>query len=193
LIGLSNLQLLLSSGTFILNLSYNVSGTWIEHGWLSLLWEFLTYAKLQYHASNIFWTPNKQRENDSFLMEFFLTITKNISILKAINRCRVYLQLILVSDIATADGRKLLPEVKQGSIPDWRSSLKWPHQGRPSKTDWNVWSQLFRDRESPYLTTWEMGLLHSPRVGLILSPHTKTAYKQENARWTMITPENAST
>jgi len=142
LIGLSNLQLLLSSGTFILNLSYNVSGTWIEHGWLSLLWEFLTYAKLQYHASNIFWTPNKQRENDSFLMEFFLTITKNISILKAINRCRVYLQLILVSDIATADGRKLLPEVKQGSIPDWRSSLKWPHQGRPSKTDWNVWSQL---------------------------------------------------
>lgn len=93
-IGLSNLQLLSVSGTFALKLSYKVSGIWIESGWLSSLWEFLTYAKLQYHVSNIFWRPNKQKENDSLLMEFFLTITKNVSILKTLNHCRVYLQVI---------------------------------------------------------------------------------------------------
>jgi hypothetical protein len=73
-------------------------------------------------------------------MEFFLIITKNASILKALNQCRVYLQVILVSDVATADGHRLLPGVKQGSIPDRRSSLKWHIQGKPSKADWNVWS-----------------------------------------------------
>jgi hypothetical protein len=137
-IGLSNLQLLSGSGMFVFNLPYTISGTWIEHGWLSSLWEFSSYAKLSYHTSDICWIPEKQRENDSFIMEFFLTMTKNVSILKALNCCRVYLQVLQVSDIATADGCQLLPEVKLGSVPNQKSSLKWPIQGRPSSSDWNV-------------------------------------------------------
>jgi hypothetical protein len=110
-IGLSNLQLLSGSGMFVLNLPYTISGTWIEH-------------KSRYYISDICWQPKKQRENDSFLMEFFLTITRNISILKALNHCRVYLQVLLVSDIATANGCQLLPEVKLGYVPNRKSSLK---------------------------------------------------------------------
>jgi hypothetical protein len=120
---LSNLQLLSGSGIFVLNLPYMISGTWIEHGWLSSLWEFSSYAKLRYHTSDICWQPKKQRENGSFIMEFFLTLTKNLSILRALNHCRVYLQVLLVSDIATADGHQLLPEVKLGYVPNQKSSL----------------------------------------------------------------------
>jgi hypothetical protein len=34
----------------------------------------------------------------------------------------------------------LIPEAKSGTIPDWKSSLKWPIQGRPSTSDRNIWS-----------------------------------------------------
>jgi len=141
IIGLSYLQLLSGSGTFVLNLSYTTSGSWLKQGWLTSLWEFSTYAKLRFHTATIFWTPKLQRENDFFLMDFFTTLTKNSSILKALNHCRLYLQVLLVSDIATADGHQLLPEVKSGSITDRISSLKWPSHGRPSTSDWTP-SQL---------------------------------------------------
>ena len=141
IIGLSYLQLLSGSGIFVLNLSYTTSGSWLEQGWLTSLWEFTTYAKLRFHTAAIFWTPKLQRENDFFLMDFFTTLTKNSSILKALNHCRLYLQVLLVSDIATADGHQLLPEVKSGSIPDRISSLKWPSHGRQSTSDWTP-SQL---------------------------------------------------
>jgi hypothetical protein len=70
IIGLSYLQLLSGSGIFVLNLSYTTSGSWLEQGWLTSLWEFTTYAKLRFHTAAIFWTPKLQRENDFFLMDF---------------------------------------------------------------------------------------------------------------------------
>jgi hypothetical protein len=177
-IGLSNLQLLSGSGMFVLNLPYTISETWIEH-------------KSRYYISDICWQPKKQRENDSFLMEFFLTITRNISILKALNHCRVYLQVLLVSDIATANGCQLLPEVKLGYVPNQKSSLKWPIQGRPSLSDWNIWSHHLAFLESGNRLTKPLGKwISNPHQEweTYYHPLTRMAYKLTKKQWTVITP-----
>jgi hypothetical protein len=34
--------------------------------------------------------------------------------MRILNHCRIYLQVITLSDITTADGMRILPEIKQG-------------------------------------------------------------------------------
>jgi hypothetical protein len=60
--------------------------------------------------------------------------------LATLNRCRIFLQVISISDISLADGSALLSEVKEGRRPEGRRSrLEWPVQGPPSAQDWKIW------------------------------------------------------
>jgi hypothetical protein len=56
------------------------------------------------------------------------------------NHCRLFLQVISLNDITSADGTYILPEVKLGQAPiGWTSKLDWPNQGKPTKQDWQLW------------------------------------------------------
>jgi hypothetical protein len=63
--------------------------------------------------------------------------------LREINHCRVYLQVITVSDIIDASGMRILPTAIKG-IRDAQhpSSLHWPEWHRP--TSWTAWSRLLQ-------------------------------------------------
>ena len=60
-------------------------------------------------------------------MDTTLDSKKSLNELHQISACRIYLQVIFISDISTVDGRFLLPTVLESmnnSIP--KSRLEWP-------------------------------------------------------------------
>jgi hypothetical protein len=114
-IGLSHLQLSAGFSPFILNLPFHTHSSWLDQSWLISLWEFSSYAKVTYKVSSV-WLPECQRENDVYLMEFLLTQTQNSHTLSALNRCRLFLQVIQLSGITSANGTHILPEVKHGHL-----------------------------------------------------------------------------
>ena len=52
------------------------------------------------------WQQQIQRENDSFLMDH-ITEECDKKLSQQLNRCRVFLQALIVSDITTSDGKQL--------------------------------------------------------------------------------------
>ena len=82
-------------------------------------------------------------------------------ILCSLNTCRIYLQVLTMADISTADRKLILPEVKNGKRPSFRSStLQWLTQGRPLKEDWKHWRHYLQFLETnskllPPLGDWQ--------------------------------------
>jgi hypothetical protein len=96
--------------------------------------------------------------------------------------CRLYLKVITLSDITSADGTYKLPEAKHGSPIQGRSSnLEWPEQGRPPKRAWSLWSQSLstlehRGKLIQPLGTWTT--LSHQRWETWIDTDTKTLYLQ---------------
>jgi len=75
-------------------------------------------------------------------MEIFLSLKLKRSDLIFLNKCCIYLWVITLSDITSADGLYILPAAKMGQAIIGRDSkLEWPKQGRPNKVAWQLWSQ----------------------------------------------------
>jgi hypothetical protein len=81
-------------------------------------------------------------------MEIFARYKPSINQIKALNRCRLYLKVITLSDITTADGSRLLISARRGNIITSRTSqLLWPAQGKPTRADWTVWTSFLAHLE----------------------------------------------
>jgi hypothetical protein len=73
-------------------------------------------------------------------MDYFLSQRLPHRALQTLNSCRIYLQVITLSDISSNNGKYILPEAKAGlCIPYRTSNLDWPIQGRPSPAEWRAW------------------------------------------------------
>ena len=60
-----------------------------------------------------------------------------------INRCRIYLQVHMVSEISTARGNHLCPDAWRGvPISAHTTLLLWPRQHRPNSTAWRAWRRF---------------------------------------------------
>jgi hypothetical protein len=60
--------------------------------------------------------------------------------MRILSSCRLFLQVITVSDISSVDGKYILPQAKAGvPIPYRNSTLEWPIQGRALPSDWRIW------------------------------------------------------
>jgi len=69
--------------------------------------------------------------------------------MRTLNRCRIYLKVITLSDITTADGTRKIPSVKKGyQIPARISTLMWPNQGKPNSAEWKIWEASLSHFES---------------------------------------------
>ena len=116
LIDLSYLQLLTGSSTLFLNLPYKRYGHCTEQGWLVSIWKFLNKINFKILIRQAF-VPTPPRQHDTNLMDFFVTQGTSHKTLKILNRCRVHLQVLFLSDICSADGTTILQECKQGQHP----------------------------------------------------------------------------
>jgi hypothetical protein len=173
-IALSQTQLIAGAKQFILNKDSR-SYSWIDHGWLRTLWSFLNDADLKI-AYQHRWFPQRSRLGDIFLMDYFISGNLKTDALRALNRYRMYLQVVTLLDIILADGSYILPEVKIGAQVQYRhSSLNWPIQGKPRSLDWILWEQ-----ELQYLE--EGGKLRKPLGNWLCMPHQKwtTFYDTKN-------------
>ena len=108
-----------------------------------LTWEFLSHSKLKVEALHIhFLSP---RENDSFLMEAFAYHDLGDTDFICVNRCRIYLQALTLSDITDACGKTVPSSYMNGRRSKSRTSFyKWPNQSRPPETDWTKWRKYLR-------------------------------------------------
>jgi hypothetical protein len=168
-IDLSYLQLLSGSGTFVLNQDPSKCN-WIEPGWIHSLWMFTSQHSLTFYYPGQ-WLPTQARKNDKFLMELFMKLQSNNKDMEILNRCRLFLQVITLSDITNAEGDRIIKEAKKGRPLGSRpSSLLWPNQGSPSQADWKVWSH--------YISLLEVnGKLHCP-LGPWIGPTHQTWHHQ---------------
>ena len=116
LIAISHLQIHIGSGTPFFALPYPTYAKWIDHTWLSSIWKHTHQLAITVEVER-HWTTHRARENDVFLMDEFLKYNFSSQQLKQINTCRIFLQVILLSDITTADGKTILPTIRRGSKP----------------------------------------------------------------------------
>jgi len=182
------LQLLSGSGTFILNQDQK-NYRWVEQGWLTSIWAFINSSNLQLVYPNQ-WVPTLPRQHDKYLMEFFRSLHLPHTTIEQLNRCRLYLQVVTVSDISSACGKYILPTIKTGNIVPARSStLRWVTQGKPTKADWSIWARSLAHLEQhgrliqplgPWIATthqrWEYFLHPQTRIVYFRRDNTQHSY-----------------
>lgn len=63
------------------------------------------------------------------------------------NRCRLFLKVFSIAELAAADGQTVRLEGLEGQqAPDFRPrSVGWPEQGNPSKAEWLIWRKCLED------------------------------------------------
>ena len=138
-ISLKYLQLQVGTNKNPLILDYNEWGHLAPLSWTKMLWR-----SLKYHSVDIYMkyeTIPLPRENDKLVMEIIKERISSKAALQSLNRCRCYLNVLFLSDVATADG-KYLEEL--ATIPNeigTKSKYRFPKEV-PTKTDWKRW-QLF--------------------------------------------------
>jgi hypothetical protein len=144
LIDLSHLQLQVGSSTLFLSLPYHKNVKWIDSGWLPSIWQFLNRAQLKIFIRKAY-IPRTQRVHDIALMDFFLSLKYLPAVLRILNACRLYLQVIIVSDITTASGEEIEDDIKRGrQMIDRESRLHWPTQQRPPRQAWKQWQEALK-------------------------------------------------
>jgi hypothetical protein len=134
-ISISQMQLIVGTCTSILQLPFNVYGVWLDSYWLSSFWQFLQRSQLSITLAKQ-WLPDQARDGDVSLMEHFVNQGFKASQLLQLNRCRVYLQVLTLAAIVSADGLCIIPDILVGApLLDQKSTLNWPNQQRPPTKD----------------------------------------------------------
>ena len=192
LIAISHQQLTLGIGSPFFRLSYSAHAPWIAHNWLTSIWKHTSQLHITVEVEN-HWIPILPRTGDAFLMELFQRFNFNKKQLGILNRCRLYLQVLTLSDITSAAGNTILPTISQGKRPQHRrSSLTWPRQESPPPQDWHLWrvalNHVSRNNKLQHpLGSW----LNRPHQQWewYIDPTTQMAYrKQTDQTWTAHTP-----
>ena len=64
---------------------------------------------------------------------------------KRANKCRIYLQVLTIGDIATADGTEIDEGIMKGEYQKSRARrLDWPYQQKPKSSYWTTWRKVLR-------------------------------------------------
>jgi hypothetical protein len=77
---------------------------YLTNTWLTNMRDFMEHHNLQIERSNK-WSMRLQCEKDTMLMEYF--VSRRVSINHHLNACQMFLQMLSILDIATADGVQL--------------------------------------------------------------------------------------
>jgi hypothetical protein len=147
LIDISYIQLLVGSSTIFFNLPYDTYKWLVDDCWLTSIWAFLSTIQFQLAIKRAY-IPSPQRDQDVALMDLFVSQKYDRKRLMALNRCRVFLRVLFLSDICSADGTTILHAFRKGErLTDRISNLDWPFQPRPPRLDWLHWERSLASLE----------------------------------------------
>ena len=100
--------------------------------WIPSIHKFLNSIGGRMEVENLPVTPI-QREHDQFFTDIALDLYSKPSNLQHLNACRLYLQVTLLSDIATVDGKFIQSEFMQSHQPLSNSANElFPYQSSPN-------------------------------------------------------------
>jgi hypothetical protein len=157
LIDISYLQLLVGSSTLFFNLPFKMYGHSTDGGWLPSIWQFLNTINFQHYLKQA-QPPPLPRLNDIALMDYFVSLHLKPKLLRVLNQCRIYLQVIYLSDLCSADGSYILRHYKYGHrLPIRTSDLDWPYQPRPPAPAWKQWLHALMNLETNNKLTKSLG------------------------------------
>jgi len=109
--------------------------------WMKSFWERLWHYKFRLYLA--YTELPFPRERDKTLMDIFLAEDCKGEELLRLNRCRVYLNLLFLSDMATANGRGIERVLLGPGGHGWiGSSYVWPRE-EPTKKDWSLWIEFW--------------------------------------------------
>ena len=128
----------------LLTKDYQTHGRHLTSTWITHLWQFCSRYQIKIQSK----IPilSLSRKHDRFLMEEIINLKVFTSgQLHKINQCRLYLQVTTVSDITTGDGRRITKVAWRGKRDsNYINHHKWPLQGFPGKTSWQIWRRSLR-------------------------------------------------
>ena len=116
---------------------YKVFEQLATHSWMKMLWEKLSKFNVKAVVTNI--TTAFPCEGDEFIMQVLMRSGYTNEALRHLNRVRVCQQLLYMSDVLTASGNKINPEVLTRRPPEdaW-SNMTWPNE-HPTDSDFKMW------------------------------------------------------
>lgn len=103
------------------------------------LWKECSYFGVKLHKD--YARPEVCRLDDQLIMEaVYFSGSYDISDMRKINRCRMHLRALTLSDIATSDGLRITFDSYHGNGNiTRRSKIRWPQQPRPPASNWTLW------------------------------------------------------
>lgn len=120
-------------------LGYSMTSSWIKH-----MLTFLVDNCISINLEGLGFQP--QRVADKTIMEMALAYTHHIPTLQSINRVRMFLKVVWISDISTADGRYMDNRcVREGFQFPPRNKYTWPFKHHTTVVDWQRWRRWARD------------------------------------------------
>jgi len=138
------------------------------------------------------WLPSHTRHGDIFLMDYFISQRWPHTVLKILNTCRLFLQVITLADIVSADESYILPEAKTGThLPYRHSILQWQEQGQPSQAAWWTWRWALSYLEDRGKLLKSLGYhinLSHQQWTIHFHPATSTVYVPSEDTYKAITP-----
>jgi hypothetical protein len=163
-ISLSHLQIHIGSVTPVLRLAFAPYAKWIDNSWLTSICKHATLLSIEIEIGDQ-WIPTGSRVHDAMIMDMVLQYNFSPNSLRQINMCRLYLQVLAISDIVSADGFSLLPMAVKGERDSHRvGKLHWLQQQCPPDAVWAPWN-LFLYHVST------RGRLHQSLGDWIVTPH----------------------
>ena len=143
--------------TSLFDLDYNVYGYLLPKTWIRSLWEFVDEYKIKLptYEHGI----KKKRDGDEFLMDAFHRAGYSKKRLSKLNRCRLFLQVEILSDITDGTGNQISNCAYQGHRTSHElSSHDWPEQISPNANHWALWRQALR-KSFPRINQQRLGIL----------------------------------
>jgi hypothetical protein len=114
---------------------------YIEWGWIPHIRDFLHHIDAKITGATQ--TPLLYRENDQYLMDSSTLKNRTYKERMLIHRCRIFLQVEVLSDISDAAGESILEAWLEPNIKKPSHSLKrWPTQSNPGKEAWKIWRRF---------------------------------------------------
>ena len=67
---------------------------------------------------------------------------KNITIIKQLNICIIFLKIITIADMTHIDGKTITKQAYKGQRDNTRTSVwTWPNQGAIEQKGWDIWKK----------------------------------------------------
>ena len=136
-------QLEVGIGRDLFSLDFDQCGHLMTETWIKNLWQFSHefHIKVINRTINL---PLPQREGDVFLMEAFIEQGYTNTQLQILNRCRLYLGVMLLSEVMTGSGDSFTEHYLCQREPQPRNRYNWPRQPYPTLAMRKLWKKALK-------------------------------------------------